>query len=128
MAHRPPPRSARPGDRPDRLGDADKGHGKTLLTEPDHHRRRALARRAAEAGWSVRALESEIASGRRARTKPEPPHPDHEATAVRLEDALTKATGRDARACPHRRGYQVILDQAAGERPIRVFDTTGTRV
>jgi ParB family chromosome partitioning protein len=36
-----------------------KGHGKALLTEPDHGRRRALARRAVEAGWSVRALEAQ---------------------------------------------------------------------
>jgi ParB family chromosome partitioning protein len=50
-------------------GALTKGHGKTLLTEPNHDRRRALARRAAEAGWSVRALESEIARGRRARTR-----------------------------------------------------------
>ncbi|MGH8302254.1 MAG: ParB/RepB/Spo0J family partition protein [Steroidobacteraceae bacterium] len=107
-------------------GALTKGHGKTLLTEPDHDRRRALARRADEAGWSVRALESEIARGRRARTTPERPHPDHEATAARLEDALTKAIGCDARARPHRDGYQVILDQAAGERLIRVFDSTDT--
>jgi len=48
-----------------------KGHGKALLTEPDHHRRRILARRAAEAGWSVRALEAEIARG--ADGRPETP-------------------------------------------------------
>jgi ParB family transcriptional regulator, chromosome partitioning protein len=105
-------------------GALTKGHGKTLLTEPDHDRRRALARRAAEAGWSVRALESAIARSRRAQTKPELPHPDHEATAARLEDVLTKAIGSEARARPHRDGYLVILDQAAGERLIRMFDTS----
>ncbi len=108
-------------------GALTKGHGKTLLTEPDHNRRRALARRAAEAGWSVRALESEIARGRPARTAPERPHPDQEAIAARLEDALTRAIGCEARARPHRDGYQVILDQAAGERLIRMLDTTDTR-
>jgi ParB family chromosome partitioning protein len=35
-----------------------KGHGKALLTEPDQHRRRRLARQAAEAGWSIRALQA----------------------------------------------------------------------
>ncbi|MHB8695742.1 MAG: ParB/RepB/Spo0J family partition protein [Solirubrobacteraceae bacterium] len=109
-------------------GALTKGHGKTLLSEPDHDRRRALARRAAEAGWSVRALESEIARGGPARTTPERPHPDHEATAARLEDALTKAIGCEARARPHRDGYQVILDRAAGEQLIRVFGTTDTGV
>jgi ParB family transcriptional regulator, chromosome partitioning protein len=105
-------------------GALTKGHGKTLLTEPDHDRRRALARRAAEARWSVRALESAIAGGRRAQTKPELPHPDHEATAARLEDVLTRAIGSEARARTHRDGYQVILDHAAGECLIRMFDTT----
>jgi ParB family transcriptional regulator, chromosome partitioning protein len=105
-------------------GALTKGHGKTLLTEPDHDRRRALARRAAEAGWSVRALESAITRDRRAQTKPELPHPDHEATAARLEDVLTRVIGSEARARPHRDGYQVILDQAAGEHLIRMFDTT----
>ena len=36
-------------------GTLTKGHGKVLLTEPDHHRRLVLARQAAERGWSVRA-------------------------------------------------------------------------
>ena len=46
-------------------GALTKGHGKALLTEPDHHRRRDLAERAAERGWSVRALEAEIAQHHR---------------------------------------------------------------
>ncbi len=48
-----------------------KGHGKALLTEPDHGRRRILARRAADQGWSVRTLEAEIrrrATARRQRS------------------------------------------------------------
>jgi ParB family transcriptional regulator, chromosome partitioning protein len=47
-------------------GNLSKGHGKALLTEPDHCRRRELAKRAAEGGWSVRALEarSRAACGR----------------------------------------------------------------
>jgi ParB family chromosome partitioning protein len=42
-------------------GTLSKGHGKALLTEPDHSRRRELAKRAAQGGWSVRTLEAEIA-------------------------------------------------------------------
>jgi ParB family transcriptional regulator, chromosome partitioning protein len=99
-----------------------KGHGKALLTEPDHHRRRLLAARAAQDGWSIRALETEIARGSNPRPRPQTPHPDQEAAAARLEEALTKATGCDAQARPHRLGYQVILDQAAGERLIRFLD------
>jgi ParB family chromosome partitioning protein len=103
-------------------GALTKGHGKALLTEPDHHRRRMLAERAAQDGWSIRALEAEIARAAIPRPKPPRPHPDHEAAAARLEEALAKATGCDARARPHRLGYQVILDQAAGERLIRFLD------
>lgn len=99
-----------------------KGHGKALLTEPDHHRRRMLAERAAQDGWSIRALEAEIARPTIPRPKPPTPHPDHEAAAARLEEALAKATGCNARARPHRLGYQVILDQAAGEQLIRFLD------
>jgi ParB family chromosome partitioning protein len=98
-----------------------KGHGKALLTEPDHHRRRALARRAAEGCWSVRTLEAEIASAAQRRPRPEP-HPDHQVAAARLQDAIIKATGCDARARPHQRGYQVILDQAAADRLAMLLD------
>jgi ParB family transcriptional regulator, chromosome partitioning protein len=42
-------------------GALTKGHGKALLTERDHHRRRLLATRAAQEGWSIRGLEAEIA-------------------------------------------------------------------
>ena len=108
-------------------GGLTKGHGKALLTESDHHRRRLLATRAAQEGWSIRVLEAEIARGPNARPKPPKPHPDHEAAAARLEDALARATGCDARARPHRLGYQVILDQAAGERLIRYLDGPETR-
>ena len=81
-----------------------------------------LAERAARNGWSIRALEAEIARPTIPRPKPPTPHPDHQAAAARLEEALTKATGCDARARPHRLGYQVILDQAAGERLIQFLD------
>jgi ParB family chromosome partitioning protein len=102
-------------------GALTKGHGKALLTEPDHHRRRALASHAATAGLSVRALETEIA---RASNPPKPSpraHPDACAAAATLQDAITRATGCDAQARPHRHGYQIILDQAAAEKLAQVL-------
>ena len=85
-------------------GALTKGHGKVLLTEPDHHRRRRLARQAAERGWSVRALESEIAR----TVKPACSTPVAGSGSVRrgdrLEDAITRAIGCEASATPHRRG------------------------
>src|ERR1700729_16633 len=64
-----------------------KGHGKALLTEPDHGRRRILARRAADQGWSVRTLEAEIRR-RTGAPRERAPNPDHAAAAERLEDAI----------------------------------------
>jgi ParB family chromosome partitioning protein len=93
-----------------------KGHGKALLTEPDHHRRRILARRAAEHGWSVRALEAEIARESSARQTPSRPPADQTAAAARLEDALARATGCEVRARPHRQGYQIIVDHHGAQR------------
>ena len=109
-------------------GALTKGHGKALLTEPDHHRQRVLAERAARDQWSIRILETEIARGSKPRPKPHPPHPDHEAAAARLQDALTSAIGYDAQVRPHHLGYQVILDKTAGDRLIRLLDSgdTGT--
>jgi ParB family chromosome partitioning protein len=97
-------------------GSLTKGHGKALLTEPDHHRRRVVARRAAEQGWSVRALEAEIAAGGKAGRVPSPPPADQVAAAARLEDTITRAIGCEVRARPHPRGYQIVLDQHSAQR------------
>jgi ParB family chromosome partitioning protein len=94
-------------------GEISKGHGKVLLTEPDHGRRRDLARAAAAGGWSVRVLEAEIARGAQPRPRPTEPHPDQVAAAARLHDLFALATGCEIKARPHRLGYQLILDQAA---------------
>jgi ParB family chromosome partitioning protein len=104
-------------------GRLSKGHGKVLLTESDHDRRRALARRSAEGGWSVRALETEIAHGAEpSKPRPTPP-PDQAAAAAKLEDAIAKATGCGVRATPHRQGFRVVLDRAAAERLSLILDS-----
>ena len=94
-------------------GTLSKGHGKVLLTEADQSRRRELARRAAAGGWSVRALEAEIARRARPCTRPAEPHPDQVAAAARVYDLFARATGCEIEARPHRLGYQLILDQGA---------------
>ena len=95
------------------VGSLSKGHGKALLTEPDHHRRRDLAKRATEGGWSVRALEAEIARGARAPRRPSQPHPDQLAAVAKLHNLVAQATGCEIEARPPRLGYQLILDQNA---------------
>ncbi len=102
-------------------GTLSKGHGKALLAEPDHHHRRALGRRAAEGGWSVRALEAEIGRVAKPAAPRRRPHPDQCATAARLQDVIAAATGCEAKATPHRRGFRIILDQAAADRLARVL-------
>jgi len=103
-------------------GRLSKGHGKALLTEPDHHRRRQLARRAADTGWSVRNLEAEITRGTESRPAPAAPPPDHVAAAATLEDTIRRALGTGVKARPHRRGYQLLLDQAARDRLVQLLD------
>ena len=67
-------------------GRLTKGHVKALLTEPDHDRRRQLAHRAVENGWSVRNLEAEIIRSAKPRPARAAPHPDHVAAAATLEE------------------------------------------
>jgi ParB family transcriptional regulator, chromosome partitioning protein len=106
-------------------GELSKGHGKVLLTESDHGRRRVLARRAAEGGWSVRALEAEIAGASQPRARPAEPHPDQVASAARLHDLFAQATGCEIDARPHRLGYQLILDQGAIDSLTRMLLPAG---
>jgi ParB family transcriptional regulator, chromosome partitioning protein len=102
-------------------GALTKGHGKALLTEPDHGRRRILARRAADEGWSVRALEAEIERRADPRSRRRAPHPDQDVAVARLRDAINRATGSDIRARPHRSGYQLFLDHRAADRLVELL-------
>ncbi|MBV9195237.1 MAG: ParB/RepB/Spo0J family partition protein [Solirubrobacterales bacterium] len=102
-----------------------KGHGKVLLSEPDHRRRRALARRAAKEGWSVRRLEAEIAIPSLRRRSPAEPHPDHSAAAVELQDAISRATGSNANARPYGGGYQITIDRQGADSLVRLLEAKG---
>ncbi len=107
------------------VGELSKGHGKALLTEADHCRRRELAKSAAEGGWSVRTLETEIARGGQGRRSSQP-HPDQVAAAAKLHDLLARATGCEINARPHRLGYQLILDQNAVDRLTELLQPAGS--
>jgi ParB family chromosome partitioning protein len=90
------------------------GHGRALLLAGDHAVRRALGRRAAAEGWTVRRTEDEAraANGtatpsvRRARSAP---HPDQAAAAADLAETLTRALGAPVAVSPRGEGYQVTL-------------------
>ncbi|HEY7829148.1 MAG TPA: ParB/RepB/Spo0J family partition protein [Solirubrobacteraceae bacterium] len=104
-------------------GTLSEGHGRALLTAKDHGVRRQLARSSAAEGWSVRVLEdrarrSNEAVGAGGREAPDgatrkgkgKAHPDQEAAAAEIAEALSLALGADvaARVAPGG-GYRVEL-------------------
>jgi ParB family transcriptional regulator, chromosome partitioning protein len=96
------------------LGKLSEGHGRALLLAADHADRRRLARSAAENGWSVRVLEQHAreANGGRPRTATKGRaaiHPDQEAAAAEIADALGSALGAEVRVRPRGTGYKVEL-------------------
>jgi ParB family transcriptional regulator, chromosome partitioning protein len=97
-------------------GDLSEGHGRALLTTEDHATRRALAREAASAGWSVRELESRARAGapppKREPRKPRRRgalHPDQEAAISQIVDALAEALGREVDVSAAGTGYRAQL-------------------
>lgn len=105
-------------------GTLTKGHGKVLLSAPEYQRRSVLARQAAKEGWSVRRLEGEVAGPAFNRPVHEA-HPDHTAAAVELEDAITRATGSEVSARPHREGYRITIGQEGAKRLVGLLEGKG---
>jgi ParB family chromosome partitioning protein len=98
-------------------GDLSEGHGRALLLAADHADRRRLARSAVAEGWSVRTLEGRA---REANAPPaDPPastarsgrtlHPDQQAAAEQIADALGGALGIEVVVKPRGDGYRVEL-------------------
>jgi ParB family transcriptional regulator, chromosome partitioning protein len=94
-------------------GRLSEGHGRALLLAADHADRRRLARAAAEAGWSVRVTEARArdanAPSRPATRGRAALHPDQEAAAREIADALGAALGTDVRVRTRGTGYRVEL-------------------
>jgi len=94
-------------------GRLTEGHGRALLTAPDHSDRRRLARSAVDEDWTVRETEA------RARETTRPPeatpktsrdiHPDQEEAASRIGDLFLRAFGADVKVKPRGAGYTVAL-------------------
>ena len=84
------------------------GHGRALLLADDQLQRRSLGRAAAQAGWSVRELESRArAAGGPAALRPRrreqhAAHPDQLAAAQQIEDTLGSLLGREVDVAPGR--------------------------
>jgi ParB family transcriptional regulator, chromosome partitioning protein len=94
-------------------GSLTEGHGRALLLADDHAERRRLARATADGGWSVRVLEQRAreanAPARAAKRGRAAVHPDQEAAAARIGEALGAALGTDVRVRPRGTGYKVEL-------------------
>jgi ParB family transcriptional regulator, chromosome partitioning protein len=94
-------------------GSLTEGHGRALLLADDHADRRRLARSAVQGGWSVRVLEQHAreanAAARPARRGRAAVHPDQEAAAARISDALGAVLGTEVRVRPRGAGYKVEL-------------------
>lgn len=96
-------------------GELSEGHGRALLLASDHGDRRRLARSAVVEGWSVRVLEARAraandadAGGTAAKATPAP-HPDQQAAAERIADALGGALGIEVTVKSRGTGYRVEL-------------------
>jgi ParB family chromosome partitioning protein len=111
-----------------RSGALSEGHGRALLMTKDHSARRSLARTAAAEGWSVRTVEDRArraeaggsakrnGAGGAARPRGGRPHPDQEAAAQEIAEALTAALGAEARVRPTPAGgYTAELSFASRE-------------
>jgi ParB family transcriptional regulator, chromosome partitioning protein len=94
-------------------GSLTEGHGRALLLADDHADRRRIARAAVQGGWSVRVVEQRAreanAPARAAKRGRAAVHPDQEAAAARISEALGAALGTDVRVRPRGTGYKVEL-------------------
>lgn len=86
------------------------GHGRVLLRLGGHEDQRALARRCADAGWSVRELERQVDSQNAGATTPaDRPPADLEARLRRLSEELEPVCGGSAvQIVPRRKGAYEI--------------------
>jgi ParB family transcriptional regulator, chromosome partitioning protein len=113
-------------------GALSEGHGRALLLAEDHADRRRLSRSAVEGGWSVRVLEQrarEANDGARpARPGRAPVHPDQEAAAADIAQALGAALGSDVRVRPRGTGYKVELAFESADDAIAVATRVGARL
>jgi ParB family chromosome partitioning protein len=70
-------------------GELSEGHGRALLTLPDHEQRRLLAREVARSGLSVRETEALVRSLGAAAEERRPPRP----ARVELDDVADELVG-----------------------------------
>lgn len=95
------------------------GHARALLSVGNERWMAELARRAAEEGWSVREVEDRVQQARPQRTRKQRPR---EAAERRLEEALQRALGTDARIKPRGKKGRIEIPYYGAEDFERVFE------
>ncbi len=108
-------------------GALTEGHGRALLLAEDHGDRRRLARSAAEAGWSVREVETRARAANAGDAKPgrrraAPLHPDQEAAMGAVAEAYGELLGRDVAVRPRGEGYRIEVDFASVEDALKLVE------
>src|ERR1700761_8938734 len=108
-------------------GSLSEGHGRALLTAPDHADRRRLARAAVEGGWSVRELERRARAAKdeepttvRAHQRRRGLHPDQEAAIAQINDTFEAALGRPVKVTPAGTGYRAQLTFDTAEEALEL--------
>ncbi len=111
-------------------GDLSEGHGRALLTAPDHSDRRRLARSAVQNDWSVRELEQRARATRsesdgtlpsdRRRRRGRRLHPDQEAAIAEIGDTFEAALGREVKVSASGAGFRAQLEFASAEEALAV--------
>jgi ParB family chromosome partitioning protein len=114
-------------------GSLSEGHGRALLLAEDHGARRTLARSAVQEGWSVRTAEARARESnaltskpggrgkRRGKSSSDQAHPDQEAAAMEIAEALGGALGAEVRVKALREGgYRAELSFATPEEAIEL--------
>ena len=100
-------------------GELSEGHGRALLTAPDHADRRRLARDAVHRDWSVRELEQRARATRpdngatpareSRRRRGKGLHPDQEAAIAQIGDALEATLGHSVHVSASGPGFRAEL-------------------
>jgi ParB family transcriptional regulator, chromosome partitioning protein len=117
-------------------GTLSEGHGRALLLASDHETRRRLARTAIAEGWSVRTTEERAraasdAGPRRERisgSKGSAPHPDQEAGAGEIAEALAGALGTEVRVRSRRGGgYSAEITFQTPDEAMELVRSLGPR-
>jgi ParB family chromosome partitioning protein len=108
-------------------GDLSEGHGRALLTAPDHSDRRRLARSAVQNDWSVRELEqraratrSDGAATPERRRRARRLHPDQEAAIAEIGDTFEAALGREVKVSASGAGFRAQLEFASAEEALEL--------